>query len=226
MGIEGAFGDNDEYIQSRHLIQVEGLDGTMLETDFQMWYYKKWFEKAIRVNEEMLEVIDATEGGAKIEGAQIMTLKDVVESYCEQSFVFAEMEKNIDSAYSEEKQTRLLQALREMKPLTMALKKKIKAGIRLQEQILHDLKKKKLQPNRMKAELSDMLKKNDDLEHMPVFDMMVSYAQKEEYELGDRIYEKEEMPVEELVERNLALYQGYEKAAEMLLEDIEEYVMQ
>lgn len=226
VGIEGAFGDNDEYIQSRHLIQVEGLDGTMLETDFQMWYYKKWFEKAIRVNEEMLEVIDATEGGAKIEGAQIMTLKDVVESYCEQSFVFAEMEKNIDSAYSEEKQTRLLQALREMKPLTMALKKKIKAGIRLQEQILHDLKKKKLQPNRMKAELSDMLKKNDDLEHMPVFDMMVSYAQKEEYELGDRIYEKEEMPVEELVERNLALYQGYEKAAEMLLEDIEEYVMQ
>lgn len=226
VGIEGAFGDNDEYIQSRHLIQVEGLDGTMLETDFQMWYYKKWFEKAIRINEGMLEVIDATEGGAKIEGAQIMTLKDVVESYCGQPFVFAEMEKNIDSAYSEEKQTRLLQALREMKPLTMALQEQIKAGIRLQEQILHDLKKKKLQPNQMKAELSDMLKKNDDLEHMPVFDMMVSYAQKEEYELGDRIYEKEEMPVEELVERNLALYQGYEKAAEMLLEDIEGYVMQ
>ena len=60
-GIEGAFGDNDEYIKSRNRIQVEGIDGTMLETDFQMWYYKKWFEKAIRANEGLIEVIDATE---------------------------------------------------------------------------------------------------------------------------------------------------------------------
>ena len=59
-GIEGAFGDNDEYIKSRNRIQVEGIDGTMLETDFQMWYYKKWFEKAIRANEGLIEVIDAT----------------------------------------------------------------------------------------------------------------------------------------------------------------------
>ena len=78
----------------------------------------------------------------------------------------------------------------------------------------------------MKTELGEMLETNDCLEHMPVFDMMVSYAQKEEYELGDRIYEKEEMPIEELVERNLTLYQGYEKAVEMLLEDIEEYIIQ
>ncbi len=34
-GIEGAFGDNDEYIKSRNRIQVEGIDGTMLETDFR-----------------------------------------------------------------------------------------------------------------------------------------------------------------------------------------------
>lgn len=225
-GIEGAFGDNDEYIQSRHLIQVEGLDGTMLETDFQMWYYKKWFEKAIRANRDLLEVIDATEGGAKIDGAEIATLRDVVENYCKKPFVFAEIEKNIGSAYSEEKQTKLLHALKEMKPLTLALQEQIKKGIRLQEQILQGLGEKKLQPFQMKTELGEMLENNDCLEHMPVFDMMVSYAQKEEYELGDRIYEKEEMPIEELVERNLTLYQGYEKAVEMLLEDIEEYIIQ
>lgn len=225
-GIEGAFGDNDEYIHSRHLIQVEGIDGTMLETDFQMWYYKKWFEKAIRVNKDQLEVIDATEGGAKIEGAEIATLKDVVKKYCEQPFVFAEIERNISNAYSKEKQNELLYALREMKPLTLEVQEQIKTGIHLQKHILRGFREKKLQPYQMKTELGEMMSNNDKLEHMPLFDMMVSYAQKEEYELGDRIYEKEEMPIEELVEKNLALYQGYEKAAEMLLEDIEEYVIQ
>lgn len=67
-GIEGALGDNDKYIKSRCLMEVEGIDGTMLQTDFQMWYYKQWFEKAIRDGGDRMRVIDATEGGARIEG--------------------------------------------------------------------------------------------------------------------------------------------------------------
>ncbi len=53
--------------------------------------------------------------------------------------------------------------------------------------------------------------------------MMVSYAQTEEYALGDEIYQKEEMGIEELVEKNYTLYQGYERAVSLLTEDIEMY---
>ena len=35
-GIAGVLGDNDEYIKSRYLMEVEGIDGTILNTDFQM----------------------------------------------------------------------------------------------------------------------------------------------------------------------------------------------
>lgn len=54
-GIEGAFGDNDEYIDSRYQVYVEGIDGQKLKTDFQMWRYKKWFEKLLRKMKAGLE---------------------------------------------------------------------------------------------------------------------------------------------------------------------------
>ena len=40
---------------------------------------------------------------------------------------------------------------------------------------------------------------------------------------GDEIYQKEEMGIEELVEKNYTLYQGYERAVSLLTEDIEMY---
>ena len=54
-GIEGAFGDNDEYIDSRYQVYVEGIDGQKLKTDFQMWRYKKWFEKIIEEKREIAQ---------------------------------------------------------------------------------------------------------------------------------------------------------------------------
>ena len=69
-----------------------------------------------------------------------------------------------------------------------------------------------------------MIDRNAQLEQMPLFEMMAQYAPKESYELKDHIYEKEEMSVRELVESSLGLYQGYEKAAQMLIEDIQTFI--
>ena len=72
-------------------------------------------------------------------------------------------------------------------------------------------------------DLKRMMDHNEELEQLPLFGMMVSYAQTEEYALGDEIYQKEEMGIEELVEKNYTLYQGYERAVSLLTEDIEMY---
>ena len=37
---------DEQYKQRRKIVEVEGIDGTMLETDFQMWFYKQWFRKS------------------------------------------------------------------------------------------------------------------------------------------------------------------------------------
>lgn len=221
-GIEGALGDNDKYIKSRCLMEVEGIDGTMLQTDFQMWYYKQWFEKAIRDGGDRMRVIDATEGGAKIEGTENMKMSEVVAGECPAEFDFRKIEQAIPPAFSAEEQQKLEKAYRNLKLQAGDLQKFIEKQI----QALDSLCRKSggdtgVTDNDVRV-LRDMLEENDILEHMPLFGMMTVYAQKAEYELGDTIYTKENMGIRDLAELNLNLFLGYQKAVQMLLEDIEE----
>lgn len=221
-GIEGALGDNDKYIKSRCLMEVEGIDGTMLQTDFQMWYYKQWFEKAIRDGGDRMRVIDATEGGAKIEGTENMKMSEVVAGECPAEFDFRKIEQAIPLAFSAEEQQKLEKAYRNLKLQAGDLQKFIEKQI----QALDSLCRKSggdtgATDNDVRV-LRDMLEENDILEHMPLFGMMTVYAQKAEYELGDTIYTKENMGIRDLAELNLNLFLGYQKAVQMLLEDIED----
>lgn len=61
--------------------EVDGLHGNKVYTrgDFDM--YRIWFEKYIKDN-NLTNAIDATQGGAKIHGTKIMTLKRAIETYC------------------------------------------------------------------------------------------------------------------------------------------------
>lgn len=72
--------EDEQYQKKRVIVQVKGNDGTMLDTDYQMDMYRKWIENEILKLPEDITVINATEGGAKIEGAKVMTLKEVIDS--------------------------------------------------------------------------------------------------------------------------------------------------
>lgn len=57
---------------------VEGYDGQPVRTEKQLLYYKTWFEHRMKQMPETL-VINATEGGAKIQGAIQLPFKTVCE---------------------------------------------------------------------------------------------------------------------------------------------------
>lgn len=225
-GIDGAFGDNDEYIQSRMLIKVEGIDGTLLDTDVQMWYYKQQFEKILRRNEGQLEVWNGTEGGARIEGAPNVPLRELIERECRGSFDFSTLENGIEPAFAEkpEGKERMLHQLCDMKDQAKRLDKTIHEIAEYQQNALERVDDGSCSPEELKKILAEMMERNAQLEQQPLFEMMAQYAPKESYELKDHIYEKEEMSVRELVESSLGLYRGYEKAVQMLIEDIRTYI--
>ncbi len=64
---------------------VEDIYGNMVPIRHDWKIFLTWFEDAISQREEMC-VIDATEGGAKIKGTRIMTLKDAINEYCTKEF--------------------------------------------------------------------------------------------------------------------------------------------
>ena len=65
---------------------VEGIAGGQVKTRHDWVQYLKWFERVIGEIQGEIRVIDATEGGAKIHGAEIMTLKEAIAGCCQSSF--------------------------------------------------------------------------------------------------------------------------------------------
>lgn len=221
----GTFGDNKEYIQRRKIVEVEGIDGTILETDFQMWYYKQWFEKVIHINGNLIEVIDATEGGAKIEGTVNQTLAETIEQQCKREIDIYGIEKSIPAAFSAEKQQELLKKLRGLKQEAADFRVEITEMIGKQEELLLVAKDTSTPERELLEKLKDMLIQNEKISRKEILDLIAMYAHKEEYEMGDDIYTEENMSPVELVEKSLLLYKGYEKGAKQLEEDIDEFIM-
>ncbi|MDI3547001.1 MAG: hypothetical protein PWR10_653 [Halanaerobiales bacterium] len=67
------------------LREIEGIVEDKVYTSTSYYLYLRKFERFIAENKG-ITFIDATEGGAKIKGTRIMTLKKVISTYCKFSF--------------------------------------------------------------------------------------------------------------------------------------------
>ncbi|MFB3901884.1 MAG: motility associated factor glycosyltransferase family protein [Acidobacteriota bacterium] len=66
----------------RHQAWVEGIDGNPVLTDRQLLSFLHWFESVIRAIGPERTVIDATEGGARIKGTLLLSLKEALSRHC------------------------------------------------------------------------------------------------------------------------------------------------
>jgi hypothetical protein len=70
-----------EGAKKQELIEVEGNDGGKLLTNKNYYNFLLWFQNQIAAMPDRT-IINATEGGAKIEGTQLMRFEDVINKYC------------------------------------------------------------------------------------------------------------------------------------------------
>ncbi len=66
--------------QKNNLREVEDVNGHTVYTSKNLYSYLRWIQNRI-AKEQDITFIDATEGGAKIKGTEILTLKEVIEKY-------------------------------------------------------------------------------------------------------------------------------------------------
>ena len=224
-GIGDALGDNDEYIKSRQIIEVEGIDGEMLQTDYQMWFYKQWFEKAIRFYKDEVRVIDATEGGARIEGAELCTLEEVIQKECTNEMDMYALEEEVPPMFSAICQKKLLKKLKSMRTDIIDFENMIANAIQEQQKILTEIQKGQHGTTGTAIALQKLMDDNKKIENNVLLSYISMYAQKEEYTLGDSIYADENLTPVQLVEKSLALLKGYQKGAKLFLEDFDQIIM-
>lgn len=83
--------------------ETEGIYGNIVKTRDDWLLFKQYYEKRIR-EDDTLNIVDATEGGALIQGTRIMNLKEAIDEYCISDYPVSEWIGNIQKGNKEEKE--------------------------------------------------------------------------------------------------------------------------
>ncbi|MBZ4666100.1 6-hydroxymethylpterin diphosphokinase MptE-like protein [Mahella sp.] len=140
---------------------VEGIDGQPVLTSPSFLSFLTWFENAIQAAGDRAEVIDATEGGAKIHGTRIMTFKDAIDQYCRENIHTEKVLSQTIEAYEpldEEKIGSITKKLEETLDALKEIKRLGRNGIRLSEKLL------KVYQDNKTYEINRILKRLDDID--------------------------------------------------------------
>lgn len=100
-------------IEEKHIeqkeIYIDGIYGEKVKTKQDWLRYLQWFENIIAQMDRNINVIDATEGGAKIRGTKIMKLTDAIDDYCKSKFEFKKFIADLPVTFSKEEYNSFIQ---------------------------------------------------------------------------------------------------------------------
>jgi hypothetical protein len=171
-------------------IAVEGYYGDTVYTTWDYATYRQWLEAKI-AEEDCPEVINATEGGAKIAGTVQMPLKEVMERYCDREFDFEGAIQELPVAFTEADRPKLLDLWKNSVRNLDQLKRRFKEGIRLSEEEIRLIQRGSYSKGKMKdlhRRIERLLSECDEYTEIQLVDSLI--AEEEGRNLDD-IYEME-----------------------------------
>lgn len=207
--------------EQRELIAVEGVDGSTVYTNKGMECYLRWFERAIEMFPE-IELIDSTEGGAKIRGSKIMTFQESIDTYCGREVNFDKMIDEINPVFSVEIQRKMMEEMEKLPEHMEQYSGRIKKGIRTYQKMYELYKKGKSGSGEINRCMNEIGEINYDIEHNPLMELTTYYNREEEYEVLESVYDVEEDMSSEMrsvVESGVKMLQSYVDSCKKFKED-------
>lgn len=128
----------------RDLIEIPDIYGNAIYTVRDYYYYLKWFESRIQLYPDV-EVIDATEGGARIEGSRIMSLADAIKKYGTHDIDVSCVLKQLPEAFAREDRLKVRSSIKESWNIVKRLLDGLERGKMLAQQGILYLKEGKMQ---------------------------------------------------------------------------------
>lgn len=117
-------------------IYIDGIYGGEVKSRTEWVRYLQWFENIISRLESGINVIDATEGGAKIKGTISMRLSVAIEKYCNQEFNFDNTISDMRVTFSEVEYKELRNDFYNMMGELEIILEKAREGVALCQQIM------------------------------------------------------------------------------------------
>ena len=158
-------------------IYTEDIYGGQVRTreDWRTFLY--WFKTMIAELHGEMDVIDATEGGAKIEGSRIMTLNEAIDEYCTGNFDFKAILDSLKPTFDDEKYAIFKNDMKHMKIELFEMKKKAEEGIKTTESVIKSLKHKKRDMAKEKKAVKKIKKLNEFFPKQLVYSLLDDFIE-------------------------------------------------
>ena len=209
-------------------LAVKGYYDDIVYTTWDYNEYRKWFEKMIE-EEGCPEVINATEGGAKIAGAIQMSLQEVLDTYCGKSFDFKKAIQDVPVTFTKEDIPRLLALWNDSVRNFEQLKRRFKEGIRLAEEQIRLITRGNYTKGAMRdsqKRLDKIFNECDSYDEIQFADSMVATEQEfildDLYEMGESNAEEHCRILEKLKNYLTAMVEATDEARSLFQEVIDE----
>lgn len=187
----------DMKIFNREVRPVEDVYGGTVYTTTDYYFYLKWFEQSIAAYPEM-EVIDATEGGAKITGSKIMTLKEAIDTYGMDACDIPALLASVKPAFDEQQRQFIKKDVAESKRRIANLIVRLRQGIEDAERAIALARKgtaTQEQYNRINKKLTELCDYYEDMDEWYLVQYEIDATVLDEYtnlfnKFGDKTVEE------------------------------------
>lgn len=135
LAYEGEFthaGGIAEKVMNTKDVMVEGVNGNQVRSRSDWYQFLIWFKDMITLYPE-IQVIDAKTQGAKIIGATVMPLKEVIDMYCTRKIEMDEVFQYKESTFNESDMVNVMKYFSDSYDELDLLKKKSKEAIKICE---------------------------------------------------------------------------------------------
>lgn len=204
--------DNQIDEKSSRYFYVEANDGGSVLTEYNMNAYRKWFEEQAAKNE--IKIVNATEGGAKIRGTEVMTLEEALKKYCiaKEEISFEEIVRIEETSFAKKQQEEIFEYYLGIEKEIDVWERRLSSGIELYKRlkILNiNGKVSTHEYNKIVSEVGEITK---ELNNSEVVDLLNQWGNREEYEVLDMISEEFEDTYQErnaIIDSGIKMYETY-----------------
>lgn len=111
-----------------HVVMSVDINGKPIRSSREFTLYKEWFEDEMTRHPD-LKVIDATEGGVKIKGTTLMTLKEAIAQECTKEFDFKTILEGVGPLLPGVKKQKFIDLVKKMPGQMKELKRMINVSL-------------------------------------------------------------------------------------------------
>ena len=195
---DGTFQDKMDEIDTSHSMMVEGNYEDKVPTRQDFKYYLDWFNYYIN-GCEGIHVMNATEGGAKIQGTEIITLAEAIERECHREVNLEECFSKLQPIFNEEYRKKAVDYLNTIPTMFRNLKKEAQKGIRYYKKLQNICCNGKLDKTAYLQVLNKIKKITQNLEGHELFAIVSNTLSVADYLItSEQFYEEDNLEAEGL----------------------------